>query len=1146
MEVEDKTGAEKLAKDTKATPYMYVVTAQCPTATNVAITSNFTGTNDLNLILAKNSKIEIHVISPEGLRHYMDLSINGCVTCMQSFRPKGEEQDVVFVLTHRYHVFIIQYNPDTKELITRTYGDIEDSTGKPTDIGAIGIVDPECKLIGLRLYEGLLKIVPLDTVKQKDAKELKSFNIRIEELSIIDIKFLEGCKVPTIVYIYQTQKGTRHVKTFEISLSNKEFTKGPWKLTNVEANANLIIPVKGPLYGAIIIGLATVSYCKADTFISHAPGVLRDSIITCYCTIDSKRYLCADEKGLLFILTLVTDQANIVTDIQMLHLGETTTASCLAYLDNSVVYVGSAQGDSQLIHINPGRNSNEDLHLTVLESYANLGSIVDMCIVDSDKQPQLVTCSGSHKEGSLRVVRCGIGIQELASIDIPGIKGIWPIKIHCEDTNLDNALIITFMGYTRILHFDGEEVEEVETKDFITDQQTLHSGMTSGDNIIQICSSCIKLFDSLTLKTISEWKPAPGEKIDHVGCNKTQCVVSDGNKVTYLSIENGNIKQISRVELAYDVACIDITPLGHNNKISKYCAVGCWVDGSIRLCSIPDFQPLQCHELGGEIVVKSILMCPFEDSSYLMATLGDGSLFYCDIDPDTGKLSKKKKIALGIHSTTLQLFHAFDAYHVFASSDRPTVIYSNSNKLVFSTVNMQDINHMCPLNTSAYPDSLALASSSGFTVGSVAAIQKLHIQSIPLGESPKRIVHQEKTSTYGVITMRSNIVTAPSVSTLCQSISDSADLGNGMDSDSRIKKDAAGDSEVHNLLIMDKKTYEVLHVHRFAPTEWALSLFSYHCNDKEYFVVGTAFVNEEDSEPKDGRLIVFRWDGTSLDQVASHDEKGAVNCVTEVCGKILAGINNKVTVYEFKEEDGLKVECKYHNTLMAVYLRSRGQFILVGDLLRSMALLVYKQLEGRLEDIAKDYKANWMTQVEILDDDTFLGAEHFNNLFVCTKEGGLEDEDRRLLKLAGQFHLGENVNVFREGSLVLKNPSGAPPLVHKTILYGGCSGSIGLIGCIEKPLFDLLLTLQEALARSVTSIGCISHNVWRSFHNDRQKEPSSGFIDGDLIERFLDLPRPEMSKLCTDLFYDFDGTGMKREGTVDDLVKLIEDLARIH
>lgn len=36
---------------------------------------------------------------------------------------------------------------------------------------------------------------------------------------------------------------------------------------------------------------------------------------------------------------------------------------------------------------------------------------------------QLVTCSGAFKEGSLRIIRNGIGIHEHASIDLPGIKG---------------------------------------------------------------------------------------------------------------------------------------------------------------------------------------------------------------------------------------------------------------------------------------------------------------------------------------------------------------------------------------------------------------------------------------------------------------------------------------------------------------------------------------------------------------------------------------------------------------------------------------------------------------------------------------------------------------------------------------------------
>lgn len=42
----------------------------------------------------------------------------------------------------------------------------------------------------------------------------------------------------------------------------------------------------------------------------------------------------------------------------------------------------------------------------------------------SHTHTQLVTCSGAYKEGTLRIIRNGIGIHEHASIDLPGIKGL--------------------------------------------------------------------------------------------------------------------------------------------------------------------------------------------------------------------------------------------------------------------------------------------------------------------------------------------------------------------------------------------------------------------------------------------------------------------------------------------------------------------------------------------------------------------------------------------------------------------------------------------------------------------------------------------------------------------------------------------------
>jgi len=52
-------------------------------------------------------------------------------------------------------------------------------------------------------------------------------------------------------------------------------------------------------------------------------------------------------------------------------------------------------GDSQLIQLN--KNADQiGSYITVLDSYMNLGPILDMCVIDLERQGQgqVVTCSG--------------------------------------------------------------------------------------------------------------------------------------------------------------------------------------------------------------------------------------------------------------------------------------------------------------------------------------------------------------------------------------------------------------------------------------------------------------------------------------------------------------------------------------------------------------------------------------------------------------------------------------------------------------------------------------------------------------------------------------------------------------------------------
>ena len=50
-----------------------------------------------------------------------------------------------------------------------------------------------------------------------------------------------------------------------------------------------------------------------------------------------------------------------------------------------------------------------------------------------------------------------------------------------------------------------------------------------------------------------------------------------------------------------------------------------------------------------------------------------------------------------------------------------------------------------------------------------------------------------------------------------------------------------------------------------------------------------------------------------------------------------------------------------------------------------MIPLQFQHEEGAIEERAHDYNSNWMSAVEILDDDINLGAENNFNLFTIRK-----------------------------------------------------------------------------------------------------------------------------------------------------------------
>lgn len=57
----------------------------------------------------------------------------------------------------------------------------------------------------------------------------------------------------------------------------------------------------------------------------------------------------------------------------------------------------------------------------------------------------------------------------------------------------------------------------------------------------------------------------------------------------------------------------------------------------------------------------------------------------------------------------------------------------------------------------------------------------------------------------------------------------------------------------------------------------------------------------------------------------------------------------------------MRTECNHYNNIMALYLKTKGDFILVGDLMRSVLLLAYKPMEGNFEEVWKRRRESVLT-----------------------------------------------------------------------------------------------------------------------------------------------------------------------------------------
>lgn len=631
----------------------------------------------------------------------------------------------------------------------------------------------------------------------------------------------------------------------------------------------------------------------------------------------------------------------------------------------------------------------------------------------------------------------------------------------------------------------------------------------------------------------------------------------------------------------------------------------------------------------------------------MLIGLGDGNLISFVInqgdDERDGKwsASSRKEVSIGTRALSLVPFanHTDRGTCVLATGDRPTVVYlsggssssSKSARLCYSTIHLSTdedsedgrssptntkgslvVNVASPFHSSLLFDtssprnySLCISDDSMLRLGMIDDIQKLHVTTHKLGMPPRRVTYDENSRL------------------LCVGCID-----NGVSGSNR-----NGETNMGNCIrFFDDSTFEEIDRFDLNPYELILSMVctrlkvvndespSDDVNESEsqdmyrpFLVIGTAYGYPEEDEPSRGRIIVLKCSVDSnsnafsrkVKQVAEVEVKGGVYSISPFYdGSILASINSKTRLCRLiggsNTNDALDLKivgAGHHGHLMSLHVRSlapdqagfsdtkREQLAIIGDMVRSISVVKYYPEFQTLEEIARDFNQNWMTAIEMLTDDVYLGAENFNNIFALRRNPHSSSEEIRCrLDTVGLFNLGEMINKFMRGSLVVLNNSSAAasnaPESHATdsicddgkvggrklalgigsrTLFATVDGTLGAIIGLDSRSIAFFSALQRAMVRIVNPVGNLKHGDFRSHRGQRSRQASRGFIDGDLVESFSELDPVTMDIIVKDMNkegkWDISNMTANDESkneetqkvlTVDDVLCIVEDMSMAH
>ena len=200
---------------------------------------------------------------------------------------------------------------------------------------------------------------------------------------MVDVIFTRHSRAMVLTTICADRNGRSFLAHYSIDFKSQELKPLPQTTTATTSpnmvDAHMLIPMTTDAKddGYLVLSRESITYVPKEgnpksihisptSFTSYTPAF----------SPSEKRFLLGDTNGNLHVLLLHSNGG-----MYLRHLGTTSIPSCLVYLGDGHVFVGSKFGDSMWVDVNDG--------VAILDRKVNLGPISDLCVADVGNQDQV-------------------------------------------------------------------------------------------------------------------------------------------------------------------------------------------------------------------------------------------------------------------------------------------------------------------------------------------------------------------------------------------------------------------------------------------------------------------------------------------------------------------------------------------------------------------------------------------------------------------------------------------------------------------------------------------------------------------------------------------------------------------------------------